>query len=56
MDETGGSVSGMENKHMWLEHLRAGNPGAPGMNVGDAPEAGVDAKVGVGEEGSLETI
>lgn len=41
---------------MRLKHLRLGNPGAPGIDEGVAPAGGVDAKVGVGEEASVEII
>jgi len=36
-----------------VERLPFGNGGAFGRNVGTLPDAGVDAKVGVGETGSV---
>ena len=42
---------------MWSsESLLFGNGGALGMNVGTVPDVGVEAKVGVGEAGSVATI
>ena len=44
------------NEQGLFGHLPFGNGGALGMNVGTLPDAGVDAKVGVGEAGSVGPI
>ena len=46
----------MSVRCLLFESLPLGNGGAFGRKVGTLPDVGVDAKVGVGETGSVATI